>query len=607
MAGTGQLRSGGSVAGVEIMLDTRGLATGPVPDRAYAPAPEIAARAPQEDLSASEPLPEAEALPDLADRPPQLAALDEAQPDTLATDSQALPPQRLEEPPPLQPSAEPEAAPPVLADEPAAPLAADVDAPPPPPPAEPVPAPAQTPPVLAAAPVLPPQPDPTRSVAEASPRLGQAPIPETSAPLPPAASPEAAAVEAPAPASAPDVVPDPIALPPPGQMLAAFEPPAAPDPISPPPDPALPAFEPPAEPDPISPSPQEPALAAFEPPAEPDVPVVRSFQAPVARPLQPDQPPAAEPDRAPDSAAGEPPAPEALALPPDTAELPQIEPVPPLGPLSWDVPFDPPLPDPRVADVSSENALQTGREDGLDSEIGAILSDISCGALNADVGAGGEVAVRGFLTSTTERESVRDRLLSLGPVTGVDDGEVLVVGNGLCDGLGVYASGTAELAPDAEVNEDLPPALRLPPLFGTVQGARETFFENSWLEIIVETPDYPAHVYIDYFRPDGTVVHLVPSEHAPEAYFPDPVSVIPISSVEPNGIAVPAGPPFGTGMVVTLSTSAPVFQRGTIRPREENAEEYLRDLDVALREREIDPRFRAEYGYVFVEAVRGER
>ena len=69
-------------------------------------------------------------------------------------------------------------------------------------------------------------------------------------------------------------------------------------------------------------------------------------------------------------------------------------------------------------------------------------------------------------------------------------------------------------------------------------------------------------------------------------------------------MAVPAGPPYGMGMVVTLSASAPVFQPGSLRPREELAEDYLRELELALREREIDPEFRSVYGYVFVEVVR---
>jgi hypothetical protein len=575
MTASGLLRSGGSVAGVEIVLDTQGLATGPMPDRDYAPQPERVERAPEAQVPDEERLPADEPPPELAEPPQQLAAL---------TEPETLQPERLEAPPaalPLQQATEPEAAIPAEIGEPEPLIGVKPDALPqqPPPEVEPElpvevdPVTPPMPPTLADAPDAPDAPAEApvapEPPVETPPLLAEAPVPELALPPEPAA-PQVSVPDQPEPP--PTVLPEP-------PIATVTEP----------------------DPDPVVPEEPETVVAALQPPpALPDVPVVPEFEEADQPQAQPDPPPAPEA-----AAEPEPPAPDALALPPDPPAPEQREPDPEtaVGPVAWDAPFQPPRADPRIIDGLTASALQSGRADGLDAEISAILSEISCGTLNASLGANGEVAVRGFMTSSTEQEGLRDRLLALGDVTGVDDEDVLVVGSELCDGLAVYAEGTAVLAPNDD--RSVPRDLRelLDPLFGTVQGARERFVGSNYLDIYVRTPDYPAHVYIDYFKPGGTVVHLTPSEHSPDAYYPDPHSTIPISEHD-GGLAVPAGPPYGTGMVVTLSASAPLFQPGSMRPREEIAADYLRDLDVALREREIDPDFRSQYGYVFVEALR---
>lgn len=564
------IRSGGSVAGVEIVLDTRSLATGPVADRSYAPAPDAALQAPEAE--APEQMPPQELEETAPEPPPQLAALEEPEPERLALETEPAPEQAPELLPTLADEAparslQAAAAPENLAPEPEPlPPSELTEAPPalaePVPPADPSPTP--PPPLLTTAPEPPPTPSPADRPVDVPPVLAQSP-------------------EMPA-----ELLPAPQPAPPTGAA------------------PTLPADPAPA------PQPEVPQLAALDVPiASPEPPVVRSLQAPEpALPqAEPDQPPpepeiADQPETAPEPPAEEPPM---LAQPdePAPAETP-LEPEAPENGLAASRPVQPPRTDPRIIDRFTANALRTGRADGIDAEISAILSDISCGALDARIGEGGQLQVRGFLTSSTEKDSIRERLQMLNQVEGVNDGDVFVVGNSLCQGLGVYADGTAVLAPDAEPDPALPPELReaIEPLFGTVQGARRTFNGSNYLEIYVMTPDFPAHVYIDFFKPDGTVVHLSPSELSPDSYYPAPHTTIPISAMEPNGLSVPAGPPYGMGMVVTLSTSTPLFQPGSFRPREERADDYLHDLEVALRERELDQSFRSQYGYVFVEVVR---
>lgn len=596
MAAAGDLRSGGTVAGVEIVLDTRGLTTGPMANRSYAPQPDRLERAPADDATEQQPVapepdllapePEPEAPTLLADASmPDLPPLGQADADPLASEQ---PPPAL----PLEPAALPQEPVPVLPEQ--LEIARGID-------------PGAIAPETPAPPALQPQETPVPPAAPSAPVVPQ-PVADTPA-VPPllAAAPSPAISEAPAPAQA---VAEPIVAPQLAELSEFSEPlPAEPDLSVPEPEVAeIAEPEIPETPAPTPPVPTE--LAALDlPAAQPEPPLTRSLVAPPPPPaeVETESPQSLQPET-PETVAA-PPTPTALALPPEPDErieqAPEALPELPVGPIDWDQPFPPPSLDPRLADIA-ENGLQTGRADGLDAEISAILSEISCGTLNADIADNGQVRIGGFLTSSTEQDGVRNQLLGMAAITAVDDNEVLVVGNSLCDGLGVYSNGTAELAPDAEVNEDLPEPLRSPPLFGTVQGSRETFVGSSYLELYVDTPDYPAHVYIDYFRPDGVVVHLAPSELHPDIYYPEPGSTIVISDMDPESPTVPAGPPFGMGMVVTLSANAPVFQSGSIRPREEVAEDYLQDLDVALRGREIDPDFQSQYGYVFIEAVREE-
>lgn len=603
MAAAGDLRSGGTVAGVEIMLDTRGLTTGPMADRSYAPQPDRLERAPADDVSDQQPVaPEPDLLaPEPESETPTLLA-DASMPDQAAQDLPPLEqadadPLASEQPPPalpLAPAALPQEPVPVLPDQ--LEIARGID-------------PGAIVPAAPALPALQPYEPPANPAEPPEPAAPQ-PVADTPVSAPPllAAAPTPAISAAPVPAQA---VAEPVVEP----QLAELTQFTEPQPVAP----ARPVPEPPVaeviEPESLetpAPTPDLPTeLASLDLPAEqPEPGLTRSLVPPPAPPADVDtQLPQPLQPETPDTIAA-PPTPTALALPPEpdqrVEQAPEALPELPVGPIDWDQPFPPPALDPRLADAATENGLQTGRADGLDAEISAILSEISCGTLNADIGENGQVLIGGFLTSSTEQDGVRNQLLGMAAITAVDDNGVLVVGNSLCDGLGIYSNGTAELAPDAEVNEDLPEPLRSPPLFGTVQGSRETFVGSSYIELYVDTPDYPAHVYIDYFRPDGVVVHLAPSELNADTYYPEPGSTIVISDMDPESPTVPAGPPFGMGMVVTLSANTPVFQSGSVRPREEVAEDYLQDLEVALRGREIDPDFKSQYGYVFIEAVREE-
>jgi hypothetical protein len=95
------------------------------------------------------------------------------------------------------------------------------------------------------------------------------------------------------------------------------------------------------------------------------------------------------------------------------------------------------------------------------------------------------------------------------------------------------------------------------------------------LMVDVSTPDYQSYVSVDYFVLDGNVVHLLPNAAARENLAP-PRYTATIGSLG-NWVI---GPPFGTEMLVLVTTSVPLFD--SLRPDAEPGAAYLRALDERL-------------------------
>jgi predicted Ser/Thr protein kinase len=95
------------------------------------------------------------------------------------------------------------------------------------------------------------------------------------------------------------------------------------------------------------------------------------------------------------------------------------------------------------------------------------------------------------------------------------------------------------------------------------------------LMVDVSTPDYQSYVYVDYFVLDGNVVHLLPNAAARENLAP-PRYTATIGSLG-NWVI---GPPFGTEMLVLVTTPVPLFD--VVRPDAESGPVYLRALEDRL-------------------------
>jgi hypothetical protein len=103
--------------------------------------------------------------------------------------------------------------------------------------------------------------------------------------------------------------------------------------------------------------------------------------------------------------------------------------------------------------------------------------------------------------------------------------------------------------------------------------------------IVTATPRDPTSRYlaVDYFDTDGKVVHLLPAPSRPDNR-QDPNQPVTLGS-EPDKAAPGArvyivSPPFGSGLVIALSSQRPLF--AAPRPEQEDAQAYLAALAGAL-------------------------
>lgn len=218
-------------------------------------------------------------------------------------------------------------------------------------------------------------------------------------------------------------------------------------------------------------------------------------------------------------------------------------------------------------------------------DIAALMSSVPCArvhtAFNAETGA---LELRGHVPT----EDARPRLVG---ALQARVGETLPVQDALrllpepqCNVLaGIEALG---LPPSEEQFTD-------PALVGETGWAQDySFVEGDAFELALEGPDYPAHVYLDYFDGAGNVVHIVPNEFVA---LPDLAPEEPFAVGRATGLDLRISPPFGQEIVVAIATEAPLYDG--VRPIVEPAAAYLEFLRARLDA--LAP-LRGEWAYFFV-------
>ena len=138
-----------------------------------------------------------------------------------------------------------------------------------------------------------------------------------------------------------------------------------------------------------------------------------------------------------------------------------------------------------------------------------------------------------------------------------------------------------------------------PAMIGEDAHVREYDYQGGQdLVLDLTTPDYPAHVYIDFYAADGNVLHLTPSDFMPLTRH-DPDTAFRVGTAEDGGTRLVVSPPYGQEIAVAYAASVPLYDDP--RPFSEPAAAYLEFLrDEIARRREEHPDFRGEWVYFFI-------
>jgi serine/threonine protein kinase len=191
-----------------------------------------------------------------------------------------------------------------------------------------------------------------------------------------------------------------------------------------------------------------------------------------------------------------------------------------------------------------------------------VMAAVPCSLLAATSPENGRVRVRGYLAESVGVSHLREQLNALPGVKSLDvDTQPLSADK--CDiarMIAPYWSGRREGA--------IASSLR-------TRGDKKQLTEGTPLVLELRTPAQDSYVYVDYFAADGNVAHLVPSarvqgQQAPASY----------SATIGDGGDWVISRPFGTELVVLLTTPAPLFD--SRRSDVESWQDYLKALEKPL-------------------------
>lgn len=115
-------------------------------------------------------------------------------------------------------------------------------------------------------------------------------------------------------------------------------------------------------------------------------------------------------------------------------------------------------------------------------------------------------------------------------------------------------------------------AITFPTTGGSFQGGQDLLFD-------LHGPDDPAHLQIDYFAADGSVVHLLPNPLEPNSAFAASTTRR-LGERHINSRHWTIAPPFGVELIVAIASPNPLFP--SPRPEAEPSVVYLTDLRQAL-------------------------
>jgi hypothetical protein len=187
------------------------------------------------------------------------------------------------------------------------------------------------------------------------------------------------------------------------------------------------------------------------------------------------------------------------------------------------------------------------------------LSGFDCASLSATLSKDMKITVSGYVASEADLQTLGTRLAEFGNVAAVVN-QARVAGWPSCEVLDILHQKASAPANRAEM-----PAVG-PFQHGPAYAAGE--------KLVVEaeaTSLYDGFLYVDFIQHDGTVLHMLPGDAAKAGE-----RVLLGNGPQEFTIA----PPYGTEMLVVLSSPVPLFEKD--RPQVEKAKAYLGALKRAL-------------------------
>jgi hypothetical protein len=222
-------------------------------------------------------------------------------------------------------------------------------------------------------------------------------------------------------------------------------------------------------------------------------------------------------------------------------------------------------PTPTVVAANTANTAAAVPGPAVLAALNATLARIPCSALAVSLPEHA-LQVRGFANAGEGMGRVRDALAQTPGAQGANL-DVTAVDNHNCEVVSAFAPywRANHQAGNGAVIHTRPPDAQL------TQGMP--------LIVDITTPHYESYVNVDYFALDGSVVHLVPSNHERDNQAPPGFS----ATVGGTGDWI-VDKPFGTEMIVLLITPAPLFEG--LRPPSESRAAYLAALGQQLKQME---------------------
>jgi len=242
-----------------------------------------------------------------------------------------------------------------------------------------------------------------------------------------------------------------------------------------------------------------------------------------------------------------------------------------------------PSPTPPPTVIPSHSAVI----ESLDDTLTRFLGSINCGTVGGTLAESDFIATLfGHLSNRSQLDQLLSTVRATEGVLFVDTNKVKIISSTNCKFIQ-----RIEQIDIKRSSENIAETA----LFGSrLQAIQLSFQDGDFLDLILQSPDFPSFMYVDYFDNNGQVQHLSHSS----AFITDlfaPGKEIPLSDDRWR-----ISEPFGHDLLVAFFTSAPLFVDS--RPLEEDASGYQEKLLKSLSALRLsEPDFQAKATYIIVE------